>query len=280
MKLNRTSTVSKVLRTIIFIWLITYAICIIYPLLWMLISGFKTKSELFLNTWALPKEWLWENYKTAWDVGVGRYFFNSVFVTSVSVVLSVIISACCAFALSRFEFKGEKIILLIVVGALMLSPQVSLISLFKLLQKLKIYNTYLALIIPYVAFRIPFTTFLMRSYFLDLPREVEDAAYIDGCNSWGVFWKIILPMSKPIVSTASLLAAMQVWNEFMFALVFIEDSNLKTIPIGLMSLRSTLSTDWTVLLAGLSISVIPMVVLFIIFQKQFVRGMTSGSVKG
>lgn len=278
--MNRTSTVSKVIRTIIFIWFITYAICIIYPLLWMLISGFKTKSELFLNTWAFPKEWLWENYKTAWDVGVGRYFFNSVFVTSVSVVLSVIISACCAFALSRFEFKGEKIILLIVVGALMLSPQVSLISLFKLLQKLKIYNTYLALIIPYVAFRIPFTTFLIRSYFLDLPREVEDAAYIDGCNSWGVFWRIILPMSKPIVSTASLLAAMQVWNEFMFALVFIEDSNLKTIPIGLMSLRSTLSTDWTVLLAGLSISVIPMVILFIIFQKQFVRGMTSGSVKG
>lgn len=278
--MNRTSTVSKVIRTIIFIWFITYAICIIYPLLWMLISGFKTKSELFLNTWAFPKEWLWENYKTAWEVGVGRYFFNSVFVTSVSVVLSVIISACCAFALSRFEFKGEKIILLIVVGALMLSPQVSLISLYKLLQKLNIYNTYLALIIPYVAFRIPFTTFLIRSYFLDLPREVEDAAYIDGCNSWGVFWKIILPMSKPIVSTASLLAAMQVWNEFMFALVFIEDSNLKTIPIGLMSLRSTLSTDWTVLLAGLSISAIPMVILFIIFQKQFVRGMTSGSVKG
>lgn len=278
--MNRTSTISKVIRTIIFIWFITYAICIIYPLLWMLMSGLKTKSELFLNTWALPNKWLWKNYKNAWDIGVGRYFLNSVFVTSVSVVLSVIISACCAFALSRFDFKGEKIILLIVVGALMLSPQVSLISLYKLLQKLKIYNTYLALIIPYVAFRIPFTTFLIRSYFLDLPREVEDAAYIDGCNSWGVFWQIILPMSKPIISTASLLAAMQIWNEFMFALVFIEDSSLKTIPVGLMSLRSTLSTEWTVLLAGLAISAVPMILLFIIFQKQFVRGLTSGSVKG
>ncbi|SCZ03161.1 carbohydrate ABC transporter permease [Alkaliphilus peptidifermentans] len=278
--MNKTSTMSRIARSLIFIWFITYAICIIYPLLWMVISGFKTKSELFLNTWALPQEWVWGNYKTAWDVGVGRYFFNSVFVTSISVALSVIISAGCAFALSRFRFKGEKIILLIVIGGLMLSPQVSLISLYKLLQKLNIYNTYLALIIPYVAFRIPFTTFLIRSYLIDLPREVEDAAYIDGCNSWGVFWQIILPMSKPIISTASLLTAMQVWNEFMFALVFIEDSKYKTIPIGLMSLRSTLSTDWTVLLAGLTISVIPMIILFIVFQKQFVRGLTSGSVKG
>lgn len=216
----------------------------------------------------------------AWDVGVGKFFVNSLLVTSVSVTVTLFISACCAFPLSRYEFKGQNIFLLIIVGGLMLAPQVSLISLFKLLQKFKIYNTYLALIVPYIAFRIPFTTFLIRSYMVSLPREIEDSAYIDGCTSWRVFWNIILPMSKPIMATSALLAAMSIWNEFMFALVFIEDSALRTIPVGIMNLRSTLSTDWTILLAALTISALPMIILFIIFQKQFIRGITQGGVKG
>ncbi len=257
-----------------------FAIMIIYPILWMLISGFKTNKELFLNTWALPEKFIWGNYKQAWDIGIGRYFLNSILVTTVSITLTIIFSSCCAFALSRFEFKGQKIFLLLIIGGLMLSPQVSLISLYKLLQKLKIYNTYWALIIPYTAFQIPFTTFLIRSYMVTLPREIEDSAYIDGCTSWKVFWYIILPMSKPILAAASLLSAISVWNEFMFALVFIEDSKLRTIPVGLMNLRSTLSTDWTILLTGLTISALPMIILFIIFQKQFIRGITSGGVKG
>lgn len=274
------SLASQILFIIVFLVLIVFAIMIIYPIIWMFISGFKTNRELFLNTWALPEKFLWSNYKEAWDVGIGRYFFNSIFVTTLSITLTIICSSLCAFALSRFEFKGQKVFLMLIVGGLMLSPQVSLISLYKLLQKLNIYNTYWALIIPYTAFQIPFTTFLIRSYMITLPREIEDSAYIDGCTSWKVFWHIILPMSKPILAAAALLSAISVWNEFMFALVFIEDSALRTIPVGLMNLRSTLSTNWTVLLAGLTISALPMIILFIIFQKQFIRGITSGGVKG
>ena len=162
----------------------------------------------------------------------------------------------------------------------MLSPQVSLISLFKLVQKLHIYNTYWGMIIPYVAFRIPFDTFLIRGYMMSLPISIEEAAFVDGCSTLQIFWKIVMPMSKPIIATAALLASMQIWNEFMFALVFIEDEALKTIPVGLMSLRGTLSTDWTILLAGLTISVVPIVLLFIVAQKYFVKGLTAGSVKG
>ena len=162
----------------------------------------------------------------------------------------------------------------------MLSPQVSLIPLFRLLQRLKLYNTYWALVIPYVAYRIPFTTFLIRSYMLSLPREIEDSAYIDGCSAWTVFYRIILPMSKPILVTAALFTAMSCWNEFMFALVFIESDSLRTIPIGLMGLKSSLRTEWTILMAGLTLSPPPPVVLFLIFQKQFILGITSGGGKG
>ena len=234
-----------------------YALLIILPLVWMVLSGFKDNQGLFLNTWGLPEKFLWENYATAWRGGVGRYFLNSIIVTGTSVVL-----------------------LLFVLGGLMLSPQVSLIPLFRLLQRLKLYNTYWALIIPYVAYRIPFTTFLIRSYMLSLPREIEDSAYIDGCSAWTVFYRIILPMSKPILVTAALFTAMSCWNEFMFALVFIESDSLRTIPIGLMGLKSSLRTEWTILMAGLTLSALPMVALFLIFQKQFIRGITSGGVKG
>ncbi|MDO4786368.1 MAG: carbohydrate ABC transporter permease [Fretibacterium sp.] len=260
--------------------LVLYALLIVLPLIWMVLSGFKDNQGLFLDTWGLPKKFLWENYVTAWNGGVGRYFLNSLIVTSTSVCLTLFISSCAAFALSRFEFRGQGILLLFVLGGLMLSPQVSLIPLFKLLQRLKLYNTYWALIIPYVAYRIPFTTFLIRAYMLSLPREIEDSAYIDGCSAWTVFSRIILPMSKPILVTAALFTAMSCWNEFMFALVFIESDKLKTIPIGLMGLKSSLRTEWTILMAGLTLSMLPMVALFLIFQKQFIRGITSGGVKG
>ncbi len=270
----------KIMLVIVFVILIIFALMIIYPLIWMTMSGFKTNQELFLETWKLPKKLMWSNYVKAWNAGIGKYFLNSVIVTAASVFFTILISSTAAFSLARFDFKWKKVILVVVIGGLMLSPQVSLTSLYKLLQKLGIYNTYLALIVPYVAYRIPFTTFLIYSYMLSLPREIEDSAYIDGCSSWMVFRKMIMPMCRPILATASLFTAMSCWNEFMFALVFIESDSLRTIPVGLMNLRSTLSTDWSVLMAGLTLSVLPMVLIFLIFQKQFVRGITSGGVKG
>ncbi|GAQ24971.1 MULTISPECIES: carbohydrate ABC transporter permease [Tepidanaerobacter] len=278
--MGKTSLSTKVVHFIIMALLIMYAISIIYPLCWMAMSGFKSNREIMLNTWALPSKWLWDNYELAWEYGVKQYFLNSVIVTIASVVLTIAISAIAAFALSRFEFSYKELVLAIIIGGLMLSPQVGLISLYKLLSSLRIYNTYWALIISYTAYRIPFTVFLMRSYFITLPREVEESAFIDGCNSWQVFSKIVLPMSRPIIATSALLTAMFTWNEFMFALVFIEDNSLRTVPVGLMNLRGALTTKWSVLLAGLTLSALPMIIMFLIFQKQLIRGLTSGSVKG
>ncbi|MDR1965664.1 MAG: carbohydrate ABC transporter permease [Synergistaceae bacterium] len=257
-----------------------YAFSIVYPILWIAVTGFKSNREFFRSTWRLPTEWIYQNYIDAWNAGVGTYFFNSLLVTAASVFFTVILSAFLGFVLTRYTFKFKKLVFVLVLGGMMLSPEVSLIALFRLLQDIGLYNTYWALIITYTAFRIPFTTFLMRSYFLGLPREVEEAAFIDGCTSFQIFTKIILPMSKPIIATAALLAAMVFWNEFMFGLVFIESSALKTIPVGLMNLQGALNAKWTTMLAGLAMSAFPMILLFLLCQKQFVRGLTSGSVKG
>lgn len=271
---------NRIFQTIVLIWFSLFALVIIYPIIWLGLSGLKSNSDFFLNTWSLPEEWFWSNYKAAWDAGIGQFFLNSVFVTVVSVIAVLLLGSMAAYGLSRFQFKGQNLLLILILSGLMLAPQVSLIPLYKLLQGVGLYNTYWALILPYVAFQLPFSIFLMRSYFLSIPRELEESAIIDGCNTWKVYRHIIIPMGKPIIASCALLAGMNVWNEFMFALVFVEDSSLRTIPVGLMNLRSQLNTNFGIQLAGLAISALPMIIAYILFQKQFVRGLTAGSVKG
>jgi raffinose/stachyose/melibiose transport system permease protein len=271
---------NRIFQTGVLIWFSLFALVIIYPIIWLGLSGLKSNADFFLNTWSLPEEWLWENYRAAWDAGIGHFFLNSVFITVVSVVTVLLLGSMAAFGLSRFQFKGQNILLIIILSGLMLAPQVSLIPLYKLLQAMGLYNTYWALILPYVSFQLPFSIFLMRSYFLSIPKELEESAIIDGCNSWKVYRHIIVPMGKPIIASCALLTGMNVWNEFMFALVFVEDSALRTIPVGLMNLRSQLNTNFGIQLAGLAISALPMIIAYIVFQKQFVRGLSAGSVKG
>ena len=264
------------------IFLVFLAIVIIFPMLWILISGFKTNREIFTNPFSLPQEWMVSNYAMAWKYGLGDYFLNSIFVTAVSTALTVLIALLASYGLthSRFQFRLRKPLLLFIISGLMLAPQVALIPLYSLFSDIGIYDTYLAVIVPYVAFRLPFTLFLMRAYLLSIPKDLEDAAYIDGCGSFGVLTKIVMPLCKPIVATASLLTGMYCWNEFMFVLVFTSSDSLRTIPLGLMNMRGTFRTEWGVLIAALTLSALPIIIVFILLQKQFIRGLAAGGVKG
>ena len=161
-----------------------------------------------------------------------------------------------------------------------LSEQVALVPLYKILKAIHIYNTYLALILPYIAFRIPFTVFLMRSYFLSIPKELEEAAIVDGYNSFQIFTKIIVPISKPVFSACGIVSLNHVWNEFLFANVFLESKKLMTIPIGLMTFKGDLRADYTGMLAGIILASLPLIILFLFMSKQFIRGLTAGAVKG
>ncbi|WP_374049447.1 carbohydrate ABC transporter permease [Neobacillus sp. OS1-33] len=264
----------------IFTILILYFVVIAYPLFWMVINSFKSTSEIFSSSWALPKEWLFSNYTEAWNTGISGYFVNSLIVTATTCFITVLISALGAYSLSRFEFKGKNILLVFCMGGMMLSPQVSLVPLYKLIQLLGIHDTYFAMIFPYVAYRIPITILLIRAAFLEVPRELEESAFLDGCNTWTIFTKIFIPLNRPILLTAVVLTAYYTWNEFMFALIFVDSDALKTIPAGLMQFRDALQTNWGVLMAGLMISALPIILLFMFMQKYFIRGLSSGSVKG
>lgn len=260
--------------------LFALTVVVIYPLYWTVINSLKTTEELFTDSFKFPQILHFENYKSAWELGLSQYFLNSIFVSTVSIVLTVFLGALCAYGLTRFKIKGKNILFVIILGGLMLSPEVALVPLYKVLQALHIYNTQWAMIIPYIAFKLPFAVFLIRSYLLSFPRELEEAAIIDGCNSFQIFYKIVVPISMPIFAATAIMDAIFVWNEFLFALVFVEDKSITTIPVGLMAFRDALDTDWTVLLAGIIIASLPMVILFLAMQKHFVKGLASGSVKG
>jgi raffinose/stachyose/melibiose transport system permease protein len=263
-------------RLLIWIGLGVLVLAVLYPLLWMVFSSFKDNHEVFASPWGLPGELRWHNFALAGNAGVVRYFVNSVIVTSASILTTVLVSAWAAYGLVRLRVPFEGAFLGILLGGLMLAPTVALIPLFGLLQQLHIYDSYWALIVLYTAFRIPFTTFLIRAYMIDIPSEVDEAAKLDGCSPTQAFWQVILPMCRPILVSAALLQALFAWNEFVFALVFISSGDLKTLPVGLMDMQSRLLTDWPVQFAGLTMAALPMIVLFLIGQRQFLRGLTDG----
>ncbi|NJC70718.1 carbohydrate ABC transporter permease [Planosporangium thailandense] len=259
--------------------LVALVVVVVYPLIWMVLSSFKDNAEVFGHPWGLPSQLRWHNFVKAWHAGVLHYFRNSIVVTGISIITTTLISAWAAYGLTRVRMPFSQPVLLLVTGGLMLAPTVAIIPLFRLLQAIHIFDTYWALIVLYTAFRIPFTTFLVRAYMIDLPREVDEAALMDGATQNQAFWRITLPMCRPILVSAALLQALFAWNEYAFALVFISRDSLKTLPVGLVDMQSRLLTDWPVQLAGLTIAAVPMIVLFLIGQRQFLRGLTEGMGK-
>jgi raffinose/stachyose/melibiose transport system permease protein len=263
-------------KVIAYAFLAALAVAILYPMLWAILNGFKTNLEIYGNPWGLPAAWHWENFVKAWDLGVARYLLNSVIVTAASVAATILISSMAAYALTRHKVPFGSAITVLILGGMMLAPAVALIPLFRLLQAIGIFNTYWALIVLYTAFRIPFTVFLIRAYMVTLSREMEDAAIVDGASSWQIFWMVIMPLSRPIVVSAALLNALFAWNEFIFALVFINDTDLKTLPVGLQQMQGRVLSDWPVLFAALTLASIPMIAVFLAGQRQFIRGLSEG----
>jgi raffinose/stachyose/melibiose transport system permease protein len=270
---------SVVLRVLTYCALAALAVAVIYPLCWMAVSGLKTNGEIFSDPWGLPAQPDWSTYAAAWNQGLLGYLLNSALVTAASVLAVVLISAWAAYGLTRLDIPGSQPALLLVLGAMMLSPTVALVPLSQLLQALHIYDTYWALIVLYTAFKVPFTTFLIRAYLLGQPAEVEEAAFIDGASRWQTFWRVVVPMARPILASAAVLQALFAWNEYAFALVFITDDRLKTLPVGLADMAGRLNSDWPVLFAGLTIAALPMIVIFLIGQRHFVRGLAEGMGK-
>ncbi|TPN20856.1 carbohydrate ABC transporter permease [Mesorhizobium sp. B2-3-3] len=267
---------SVVARTFLYSFLVCLGVVVIYPLIWMALSGFKDNAQIFGDPFALPLHWSWNNYVQAWNQGVRGYVTVSVLVTVASAVCTVLISAWTAFGLTRTRMPGKSLVVAVVLGGLMLSPTVAIIPLVKMLQALGLYNTYWALIILYTAFRVPFTTFLIRAYMLDLPSDLDEAATMDGASEGQIFWRITLPLCRPIIISCVILHVLFAWNEYLFAMVFTSGSDVQTLPVGLTSIMATHGTNYAVVFAAMTISALPIVVVFFAAQRYFIRGLSEG----
>lgn len=265
-----------VLRLLVWGILLTLALVVILPLIWMVLSSLKVNTQFLSDPFGLPTTLEFSNYVDAWNLGIGQYLINSVIVTLASVLGTTLISAWAAFGLTKLTLPFSRTVLFLIVGGLMLAPTVALIPLLRLLQGIGIYDSLLGLIVLYTAFRIPFTTFLIRSYMVDLPHEVDEAARLDGCSRSQQFWRLALPMSMPIIISSIILQCLFAWNEYLFAFIFVSSTSNMTLPVGLANLSSKLSTDYPMVFAGMTLSALPMIVFFFLGQRFFVRGLAEG----
>jgi raffinose/stachyose/melibiose transport system permease protein len=266
-------------RILLYVLVLIYSLYMIYPFFWMIITSVKQSYELYVDPWALPKTIQWKNLAKAWNAGIKDFFANSVFITSVSVFFILVISSLASYAFARLKFFGKKTFFLILITGFLVPVQVTLIPLYTILRQTKLLDTYLAVIGPYIAYAIPFSVLLLTTYFKTIPRELEQAAFIDGANDFQIFYKIIMPLSKPGLATILIFQGVWIWNEFFFALVFIRSRELMTLPLGLMTFRGEFIADWPVIMAGIMISTIPLILLYLVFQRNFIEGLTAGAIK-
>lgn len=266
---------------IIYISLIIFSLINVYPIVWMVINSFKSQQEFSLDPFFLPDTWRWDNYIDAWQTAnLGTYFFNSIFVAVISVVVTVLFGALASYFLARFTFKMNKLVYVLFIFGMIIPIHATLVPMFILMNNLGLLNTGWTLLFPYVAFNLPLTIFILTSFMKAFPKDIEESAIMDGCGIFRIFWSIILPMSRPAIATVTILNFIHCWNEFSFALVLINDESLKTIPLGLANFAGQYNTNYTGQMAGLTMVIIPTILLYVLLEKHIVKGMTAGAVKG
>ena len=250
-----------------------WSLIVLAPLAWMLFAAFKSRREIFTDPIGLPDTLSFASFGQAWQVGMGTFLLNSAFVTVASVAVIVVVSGMAAYVLARSESLWLRLIYLLLVAGFAVPVQAVLVPLFQMLSAAGFLNSRLAILLPYAAYGIPFTTILFFAFFLDFPKELEEAARLDGCSRLATFFRIILPLSGPAVASAAIFQAVFIWNEFLLALLLLTQPGLKTLPVGILQLKGEYSSNWPAVMAGLTIAVIPILLIFIASQKYFVRSL-------
>jgi raffinose/stachyose/melibiose transport system permease protein len=264
------------------LFLLFWAVIQIYPLVWLALFSLKDNSEIFGgNIAGFPKTPKWENYPDALKQGgVLIYFFNSLLVTGITIVITVLLSSTTAYAISRMKWRLSGKVMAFLLLGMMIPVHAALLPLFIVLSRLKLLNTYLALILPYTAFGLPLGVFILTGFLSGIPREMEESAAIDGAHIYRTFFSIIVPLIRPAIATVAIFTYLASWNELMFAVTFISRKEYSTLTVGIMSMVGSYVTRWGPIGAGLMIATIPTIIIYILLSKQVQQSMIAGAVKG
>ena len=262
------------------ILLIMVIICI-YPIVWMFFGSMKDKAEFYTNIWGLPKQIHLDNYIAAWkNADLGRRFINSLIVTLGSMCIMIPVTSCAAYAVARLNFKGKNLIYMYLLLGIMIPAGVLGIPTFTVAMKMGLLNSHFGLMLIYAAQNIAMGMFIMRGFFISLPRELEEAAMIDGCSRFGCFVRIIVPLARAGVATQVIFNGLTIWNDYFMANIMITKDELRTLPLSIANFVGKHSTNYPELFAMLTMATIPVIIVFVLSQKSFIEGVAAGAVKG
>jgi N-acetylglucosamine transport system permease protein len=262
--------------------LVLYALTLLVPIGWVFVSSLKTSSEIFASPWAFPNVPQWRNYSAAWaENGLSRYFLNSCVVTGASLLLLIPIGSAAAYVLARFPFRGNRLIYTLILGGMMFPNFLVIAPLTDLLRRLGLMNQLAGLIVVYVAFSLAFTVFVLHGFYQAIPRELEEAARLDGCDDTRLYRRVMMPLAIPGIVVVTIFNGLGLWNEFNLALILANQESLRTLPVGLANLTMSrqYQADWGSVFAALVIVMLPAFVLYWSFRERVQEAMLAGSIK-
>jgi len=268
-------------NSVIHILLIIVSIGCLFPLLWMVGSSLKTQQTIFSDMSIFPKNPMWGNFYLAWTKGgFGMYFLNSLFYTVTVVSGIVIISSLAAFAFSRLKFPGKNIFFYMFLGAMMIPLPGSFVPLYVLMTKLHLVNTRIGYILCMINVGLSFSIYVLKTFFDKMPAELEDAARIDGCSRLGIWWNMALPLARPAIAVIVIFNSLNVWNEYIFATLIFSSKSLMPLQRGLMIFQGIHITEYSLLMAGMTITALPIILVYLIMQRHIIKGITAGVIVG
>jgi raffinose/stachyose/melibiose transport system permease protein len=271
----------KFINALYYILLTVCALVVLYPLFLMLATSLKTNPEVMSNPMGWPSKLNFNGYKQVLSIGhFLNYYKNSIFVTAVSLFVILVVSIMAAYPLARFKFRFNKAFYVYFLFGIMLPIRLAVVDLFMVLNTLNLFDSLWGLILIYSAMGIPFSVFIITGFMQDLPKEIEEAARVDGCSDLRILVQIFLPLIRPAVATALIYNFIPIWNDFYFPLIFLRDEALKTVPLGTAIFFGQFQTNWPTAFAALNLAIIPPMLFYLLMSKQFIKGLTAGAVKG
>lgn len=268
-------------RIFTYIVLIVVLLVTVYPLIWMIFGSLKTDTEFYTNIWLWPSDPQWATYGAAWErVQIGQKYINSIIVFVVTMLIIIPVNNCAAYAIARTQFKGKRMLYSYLLLGIMIPAGVLGIPIFTVVMRLGLNNTLAGLILVYSAQAVSFGVFILRSFYISLPKSLEEAAMIDGTSRFGGFVRIILPLATPGIMTQVIFNGLTVWNEYFIASLLINKEAKQTLPIGLSMFINQYGVDYPEMFAALVLVTVPMIIVYLIGQKTFIEGMCAGAVKG
>ena len=272
---------SRIQKAFTYFALSIWSFVAIFPIWTLIINSFKPQKEIFSNPFGLPQNFTLDGYKAVWLKGnFGTYFLNTIIVTVISLALIIFLGSLAAYALAKWNSKASTALYVFFIAGLMIPIRLGTIDLVRIMQALSLQDTIWSLIPVYVAMGMPISIFILTAFVKALPKEMFDAAKVDGATEWRIYLQIVFPLLRPAIATVAIFNMMKIWNDFWFPLVFIRAEESRTVALGVSLLFGQYRTDWTRALSTLSLAAIPILLLYILLSREFIKGLTAGAVKG